>query len=68
MRDYEIILSKKKSLFAINLGQVRAKDKRAAEKIGRSWCDEIKRPQWKRMLSVRELEIRRERKKQLAIV
>jgi hypothetical protein len=55
MNTYKIILSKKCGLFAFNLGEVKANDKRAAEKIGREWCDAMDRPQWKSKIKARQV-------------
>lgn len=51
MNRYNIILSKPRCLFGIKLGEVRVLDKKAAEKIGKKWCDTMARPKWKKKIT-----------------
>lgn len=51
---HQIILGKKNGLFKIDLGPVKAMDKRDAVRVGRLLCDEMDRPKWKCKIAAQE--------------
>lgn len=51
LKTFHIILAKKKSLFQINLGPVKALDEKDALHIGRKLCDEMGKPAWKKLIT-----------------